>query len=140
MAQTASTIEDKMIAELKLLDIFKAVHSTGREKPLPPKTFPVCNIYFDGDRDVSNTSNPRPVPDYFYVVQITAKNLRDEKDAADNVYKLMDSVIALFNGTTMDLEGIQPMRYLERALVGYEAGIITYAIRFRIPVILPPVR
>lgn len=140
MANKTEIIEDKMMAEMENLDLFKAVHSTGRENPLPPKSFPVSNIYFDGDRDVSNTSNPRPVPDYFYVVQITAKNLRGEKDAANNIYALMDAVITLFNGWTLGLEGVQPMRYLERALVGYEAGVITYAIRFRIPVILPPVR
>ncbi len=140
MADKTSIIEDKMIAEMKLLGIFKAVDSTGRENPLPPKTFPVSNIYFDGDRDVSSRDNPRPVPDYFYVVQITAKNLRGEKAAANNIYVLMDAVISLFNGWTLDLEGIQPMRYQERALVSYDAGVITYAIRFRVPVILPPVR
>jgi hypothetical protein len=140
MAQTTTTIEDKMIALMKLLGIFKAVDSTGRENPLPPKTYPVANIYFDGDRDVSSRDNPRPVPDYFYVVQLTYKNLRGEKSAANNIYEGMDAVINLFNGSTMDLEGIQPMRYQERALVAYEAGVITYAIRFRVPVILPPVR
>ena len=140
MAQTTTSIEDKMMALMQQSDLFKAVHSTGRENPEPPRTYPIANIYFDGDRDVTSTSNPRPVPDYFYVVQITAKNLRGEKAAADNIYELMDSVIDLFNGSTIDLEGIQPIRYLERALVAYSAGIITYAIRFRIPVILPPVR
>ena len=140
MVQTTSTIEDKFIADTKLLGVFRAVHSTGRENPLPPKILPVCNIYFDGDRDVSSRDHPRPVPDYFYVFMITAKNLRGEKAAADNVYILMDNVIDLFNGSTMGLEGIQPIRYQERALVSYEAGVITYAIRFRIPVLQRPVR
>lgn len=139
MAQNATTIEDKMIAMIKLTGLFKAVHSTGRENPLPPKTFPYVTIYFDGDRDVTG-SNTRPVPDYFYVIKITTKNLRGEKSAADNVYALMDAVIALFNGSTLDLEGIQHIRYTERALANYEAGVITYAIRFRVPVMLPPIR
>lgn len=138
--QTTSSIEDKMIADIKLSGRFKAVHSTGRENPEPPRTYPIANIYFDGDRDVTSVDNPRPVPDYFYVVQITAKNLRGEKAAADNVYELMDAVRDLFNGSTLGLDGIQPMRYLERALVKYEAGVITYAMRFRVPVILPPIR
>lgn len=140
MRQTTTTIEDKMIQDMRNAGVFKKVHSTGREAPEPPKTYPVANIYFDGDRDVSSTSNPRPVPDYFFVVQITDKNLRGEKKAANDIYELMDLVIALFNGTTLGLDGIQPVRYTERALVDYKAGVITYAIRFRIPVILPPVR
>ena len=140
MADKTEIIEDKMIAEMELLDLFKAVNSTGRDNPEPPRTYPIANVYFDGDRDVSSTSNPRPVPDYFYIVMITAKNLRGEKSAANNIYALMDAVITLFNGWALDLEGVQPMRYLERTLVDYKAGVITYAIRFRIPVILPPVR
>ena len=140
MAQTTTSIEDRLMAELEQSALFKAVYSTVREDPLPPKTFPIATIYFDGDRDISDENNPRPVPDYFYIVQITAKNLRGEKAAAENAYTLMDAVIALFNGKTLDLEGIQPIRYTERALVGYKAGVITYAIRLRIPVILPPVR
>lgn len=138
MEDKTMIIEDKMIQDMRNLGIFKKVDSVGREAPEPPTTYPIANIYFDGDRDVS--SGPRPVPDFFYIVQIADKNLRGEKKAANDIYSLMHQVITLFNGTYLGLDGVQAVRYLERAFVSYEAGVMTYAIRFRVSVILPPIR
>ena len=136
---TTTQIEEALIKALKETDIFKKVDSLGRGEPPKALTYPFASVYFDEDRDDTDRRMSRPVPDFYYVILVTVNNHRSEKDAARDAYDIMDEVRDLFNGKTLGIEGLQPIRMITRKVMDYKAGKITYAMRLRIPVILEPI-
>lgn len=141
MARDITTvIEEAMIAELEKTGIFKKIESLGRFKPSPAKTYPLADLFFSDDNDATDSDAARPVPDFYYIVRIYQKNLTSEKSAARDAYSIMDEVRDLFNGKVLGIEGIEPIRLVSRKIMRYRAGEIVYDMRFRIPVVLAPIR
>lgn len=128
-------IEDKLIETVEALGIFKGVWSIGRRELPASIAHPAAFVYFVSE---SNTgSRPRPVVDLSFDVVVAVKNLRSEKEAARDAYSIMDSVRDALNGKTLGFTDVEPFTCASREIVGYEAGVIEYALRFRARQYLP---
>jgi len=143
MARDITTvIEEAMIAELEKTGLFKQLDSLGRGAPdnVKARTYPMASVYFDGDNDDTDRASARPVPDFYYTIMIKVMNRAHEKDSARDAYSIMDEVRDLFNGKQLGVDGIEPVRLVRRRILAYVAGEITYGMRFRVPVVLAPIR
>ena len=124
-------IEDTLINTIKQLGLFQAVSSAGR-KGLPQTfRYPSCFVYFVSDRDAR--TGPRPTIELTYEAMVVDKNLRTEKEAARDVYTLIDAVRDAINGKTLGIPDIEPWTCTGREIAGYEidTGEIAYVLRFR---------
>ena len=65
------------------------------------------------------------------------KNVRSESKAAKDVYALIDAVRDAINGKTLGIPDIEPWVCSAREIVEYDAGTITYALRFQTRHYLP---
>lgn len=130
-------IEDKLMETIKGLDLFRAVVSAGRQKLPEARAFPWAFVFFVSERDMGVKS--RPVVEIEYEVVVAARNLSGEDAAARDAYALLDAARDAVNGKSFGLTDIEPFTCASREMSDYEAGVITYALRFRTRHYLPAV-
>lgn len=128
-------IEDKLIETVEALGIFKGVWSVGRKELPALIAHPAAYVYFVSETDTG--TKPRPVTGLVFEVVVAVKNLRSEKEAARDAYSIIDAARDALNGKTLGFTDIEPFVCVSREIVGYEAGVIEYALRFRARQYLP---
>jgi hypothetical protein len=132
---TTTDLEDALIAAMRSLAVFPYLASVGRDKPPATLNFPACMVFFTGDNDTGNT--PRPVRRTSFTVAILAKNLTNEKAAADAGYALIDSVRDAVHGSYLGLSNTSKWICGPRRFMDYTAGVVTYTVEFYVDVYLP---
>jgi len=135
MTATLTAHEDAMMGAVEAIGVFKQLDSIGRKDTPGPIIYPAGFIYFLFERLV--TESPRPVYDRFFDVIVKVKNLRSEKDAADDAYSIMDSIKAAVVGKDFGLTGVGPFVCMGAQLGEYEGGVITYVMGFRAKAYMP---
>lgn len=129
------TVEDNMVLALQATGQFKTVQSIGRNAIPNTLSYPAAFVFFVADTDTGN--RPRPILDNAFHVVITAKNLRGENEASRNIYRLKESARTALSGKTFGIKTAGPLDYKGSRLVGYDAGVITYAMHFMTRLFMP---
>ena len=127
---STSDLEDALIKAVADLGLFLYVASVGRDKPPVMLNFPAAMVFFTGDQDLGNV--PRPVRRASFTVAVLAKNLTNEKAAADAGYALIDAVRDAVHGSVLGLACTSKWTCSSRRFMDYQAGIVTYAIEFTV--------
>ncbi|HNV71766.1 MAG TPA: hypothetical protein PKO06_18820, partial [Candidatus Ozemobacteraceae bacterium] len=110
MTSTISQIEDELLEQLGTLDLFRIIDSIGRRDTPPPLNFPAAYVYFLFDRQMQ--SSPRPVYERRFDLVIAAKNLKSEKEAAQDAYALVEAARDALIGKDLGLTGVGPFECL----------------------------
>ncbi len=132
MSISIATIEDAIIDRLEALSLFRDVWSIGRRDPqtLPLKQ-PSAEVVFDGDR-YPRGHNPRPVPTMQWSVFVSVKNMKSSGAASRDAYTLIDAVRDDLDHRTFPLLNTGELRIINRELIDYHQGVITYRLVFAI--------
>jgi len=127
-----ATIEDAIIDRLEALSLFRGVWSIARRDPQTlPLAQPAAEVVFDGDRYPPG-NNPRPVPTMQWLVFVGAKNIRSSGAASRDVYTLIDAVRDDLDHRTFPLLNTGVLGIINRELIDYHQGVITYRLVFAI--------
>lgn len=124
--------EDALIGAVKGLKttddqgVFKLVESIGRHDTPAPTAFPAAYVYFLFDRRTQ--AAPRPVFDRTFEILILNKNLKGEKQAAQDTYALLEAVRDAIIGKDFSLLGMGRFECTGIQIVDYEGGIIAYSL------------
>lgn len=135
-----SIYEDKLIAKISELGIFKSVLSAGRKTLPESNIFPVCYVYLARQRRQS--SRPRPVFETDFNIIIGNKNLTSEKNVAYDTYELIRQVYECIEGQTFGFTNITPFEVVEISVQDYQYNVIFYelVVRTNIYMQVPVVR
>lgn len=130
-----SEIEDAMITAVSALGLFRQVGSIGRQAKPQALSYPSAFVYFAGDTDTG--VRPRPVFNTQYEVAVYQSNKSGEAAAAKDTYDLLDSVRDAINGKALGLTDVDSFVCTGREMIDYEAGIISYVVKFTTRHMLP---
>ena len=132
---TISQIEDAMISTITALGLFRHVGSIGRKAKPVSLAYPSAFVYFVGDTDTG--TRPRPIFETQFEVAVYQSNKGGEAAAAKDTYGLIDSIRDAINGKNLSLDDIDLFYCSGREMIGYEDGIISYAVKFNTRHFLP---
>jgi len=138
---TITDNEDALIGAveaLKTVDdkkLFAIVESVGRRDAPAPLAFPAAYVYFLFDR--RSQAAPRPVYDRNFEILILNKNLRGEKQAAQDTYALLEAVRDSIIGKDFSLTGMGRFECTGIQIVDYEGGVIAYTLGLTAKAYLP---
>jgi len=136
--------EDALITTLeglKNLDdskVFKTVASIGRKARPKAIVYPAAFACFVSDSRIQ--SQPRTIMNRRFGLAIVVQNVAGEKQAADNLYDLIDTVLGATVGKNLSLANIGPFQYGQGAVEEYEDGRISYLMILETNVYFPVVR
>lgn len=119
--------EDALIESIKALDIFRIVESAGRFDKPDVLVYPASFVYWF--EDVPVQQNPRPINMRKFHVLVYNRNMRDEKQAANDVYDQVEAVYDELLGKEID-QGLECLNCTGIRLVSYKAGVISYLLEF----------
>lgn len=119
--------ENTLLSSITNLGIFRIVESAGRFDKPDVLVFPAAFVYWFEDAPVQKT--PRPIMERKFHVLVYNRNLRDEKQAANDVYDQVEAVYDDLLGKEID-QGLESLNCTGIRLVSYKAGVISYLLEF----------
>lgn len=138
---TITDNEDALIGAVEALKtaddkkLFAIVESIGRRDAPAPLAFPAAYIYFLFDRRAQGA--PRPVYDRNFEILILNKNLRGERQAAQDTYALIEAARDAVIGKDFSLVGMSRFECTGIQIVDYEGGVIAYTLGLTAKAYLP---
>jgi hypothetical protein len=136
-----SAQEDAIISALtglKNVDttpIFRMVASIGRKAKPAVINFPAAFACYVSDSPIQQ--HPRIIVKRRFGVAIVVQNVAGEKQAADNLYALIEKVFTATLGQKLGLADINPFEYGMGAVEQYDDGRITFLMILETSVFFP---